>query len=590
MATSKGGLFVHLIPIIKKHSGYIWVGAVATLFANSLALIVPYLIKLSIEVIEKGEPVSIIFTYCLYMIGLTIVAGLFRFTMRRTIIWASRKAEYDIRGLMFTKWLELDSSYYDLTKTGKLMAHATNDIEAVRMMTGPGIMHILNTIISTVVAIGFMSSLSVQLTIATVLPLLMLALSYNVLGQLVHKKFTKIQEHFAYMTSQVQENIAGIRVIKAYGREESEINRFEKISQEYADMNLDMMKIYGFFRPLLFAISGGVSLLVLYVGGKQVAAGTISLGTLVAFFGYLGWLVWPMMALGWVISLYQRGTASLKRINTILNTETKIVNSGEKAAPQRDITGSIEFRNLNFTYPASKDEQPPEILKSISLTIEAGSRVGITGPTGSGKTTLVSLIPRLYPAKPGELFIEGIDSTLWPLEKLRAAIGYVSQETFLFSDTLEANINFSSDEVSPEKIIESARLAALHEDVEGFPEKYDTILGERGITLSGGQKQRAALARAILKSPSIIILDDATSSVDTETEQDIFKNLNEVLPGRTSIIISHRISSLKDCDKIIYLDNGVIAEEGSHEALIAQGGMYALLYKRQMMEDKLENM
>ncbi len=590
MAINKGGLFVHLKPILKKHSKFIWLGAFATLFANSLVLINPYLVKLAFDAVENGEPMSVVFELCMYMLGLTVVGGLFRFVMRRTIIWASRKTEYDLRGALFAKWLDLDSYYYDHTRTGDLMAHATNDIEAVRMMVGPGIMHILNTVVSTVVAIAFMAKLSVTLTLTTVLPLLLLALSYNVLGQLVHKKFLAIQEHFSFMTSQVQENMAGVRVIRAYGRENSEVDRFSGISQKYADMNLDMMKVYGFFRPLLFAIAGGVSLLVLWIGGREVINGTISLGTLVAFYGYLGWLVWPMMALGWVISLYQRGKASLQRINKILDTETKVSNPDKPEATPHKIKGKIEFRDLTFAYPTANDQDSPTVLKNINLVIEGGSRLGVTGPTGSGKTSLVSLIPRVYSVEAGKLFIDGIDSTLWPLNKLREAIGFVAQETFLFSDTLEANINFAKDENLVSKITETARLAALHDDVESFPEKYDTILGERGITLSGGQKQRTALARAILKSPSIIILDDATSSVDTETEQEIFKNLDEVLPGRTSIIISHRVSSLKDCDKIIYLEEGQIVEEGTHQSLVAQNGPYASLYRRQVMEDKLENM
>ena len=590
MENKKGGQFAHLIPILKKHVRYLWIGAIATIFANSLALITPYLVKEAFDAVQAKEPMSVVFTLCAYMIGLTLAAGVFRFVMRRTIIWASRKAEYDLRGVLFAKWLDLDPSYYDRTRTGDLMAHATNDIEAVRMMIGPGIMHLMNTFVSTIVAIAFMLKLSTTLTITTVLPLFLLALSYNILGQLVHKKFTVIQEKFSFLTAQVQENLAGVRVVRAYGREHSETDRFAKTSRDYADLNLDMMKVYGFFRPLLYVIAGGITLLVLYIGGREIIAQKITLGTMVAFYGYLGWLVWPMMALGWVVSLYQRGTASLKRINVILDTESKIVRADKPQNPTSDVKGRIEFKNLSFSYPVPASVTARTELTDINLVIESGSRLGITGPTGSGKTSLVALIPRLYPVAAGQLFIDGIDITLWPLDKLRDAIGYVSQETFLFSDTLGANINFSSDDQLSERIIDISRLAALHEDVESFPDQYDTILGERGITLSGGQKQRTALARAILKSPSIIILDDATSSVDTETEQHIYENLEQVLPGRTSIIISHRVSSLKNCDKIIYLENGRIIEEGNHESLVLKGGAYAALFKRQMMEDQLESM
>jgi len=592
MATDKGGRFVHLTPILKKYKRYIIVGSVAAVFANSLMLIIPYLLKLAFEAVEAKEPASVIFTFCVYMLSLAVVAGIFRFIMRRTIIWASRKAEYDLRGMLFAKWLSLDPSYYNNTRTGDLMAHATNDMDAIRMMVGPGIMHIFNTFVSVIVAIGFMVTLSVKLTLLTVLPMMILALGVNKIGGLVHKKFLAIQEHFSYLTSRVQENMAGVRVIKAYRRENSEIERFGKVSQEYADMNLGMMRVIGLFQPLISGIAGLVTLMVLYIGGREITAGQISLGTLVAFFGYLGWLIWPMMALGWVISLYQRGTASLDRINKILNAEPTITNPESGGTVPENIRGKIEFKNLTFTYPVNNDSgksQQPE-LKDINLIIEPGTRLGIIGPTGSGKTTLVSLIPRLYPTEPGQMFIDDIDITQWPLDDLRRAIGFVPQETFLFSDTLQANIDFSSDQTVHGGVVEAARLSALHDDIEHFPGKYETILGERGITLSGGQKQRTALARAIMKSPSIIILDDATSSVDTETEEQIFANLEKVLPGRTSIIISHRVSSLQNCDKIIYLDGGRIVEQGSHEALVARGGAYATLYKRQLMEARLEKM
>jgi len=592
MANNKGGRFAHLTPILRKYKRYIIIGALASVLANSLMLITPYLLKLAFDAVENKQPPSVIFNLCAYMLALAIVAGLFRFLMRRTIIWASRIAEYDLRALLFAKWLSLDSTYYDNTRTGDLMAHATNDIEAVRMMTGPGIMHVFNTLVSVVVAMAFMLTLSVKLTLYTILPMILLVLSVNRIGGLVHKRFLAIQEHFSYLTSRVQENLSGVRVIKAYRREASEIERFGEVSKTYADMNLGMMRVMGLFQPLIYTIAGIITLMVLYVGGLEITGGRISIGTLVAFFGYLAWLIWPMMALGWVISLYQRGTASLDRINKILNTEPNITDPGPSSAVPDKIRGKIEFRNLTFSYISSNGHNgssEPE-LHDINLVIEPGTRLGIIGPTGSGKTTLVSLIPRLYPTGPGQLFIDGLDITLWPLAELRRAVGFVPQETFLFSDTLEANIDFSSEQTVHDHVVDAARLSALHEDIEQFPRKYETILGERGITLSGGQKQRTALARAIMKSPAIIILDDATSSVDTETEGQIFSNLEKVLPGRTSIIISHRVSSLQNCNLIIYLDGGRIVEQGSHEALVRQGGAYAALYRRQLMEARLEQM
>jgi ATP-binding cassette subfamily B multidrug efflux pump len=592
MANKNPGRFAHITPILRKYKGYIIIGGAAAVLANSLMLIIPYLVKLAFDAVSAKKPSAVILHYGLYMAALAVIAGVFRFVMRRTIIWASRIAEYDLRGLLFTKWLSLDPSYYDNTRTGDLMAHATNDIEAIRMMIGPGIMHIFNTFVSVVVAIAFMMTLSVKLTLFTVVPMIALALGVNRIGGLVHKRFLAIQEHFAYLTSRVQENLAGVRVIKAYRRERSEIERFGKVSQQYADMNLGMMRVIGLFQPMISGIAGLVTLMVLYVGGREITAGHITLGTLVAFFGYLGWLVWPMMALGWVISLYQRGTASLDRINKILNTEPNIKNPGHIENIPKDIRGKIEFRNLTFTYLSHNGAEHPgeSVLTDINLVIEPGTRLGIIGPTGSGKTTLVSLIPRLYPTQPGQIFVDDIDITRWPLDKLRRAIGFVPQETFLFSDTLEANIDFSSENSVRSEAIEAARLSALHDDIEQFPNQYETILGERGITLSGGQKQRTALARAIMKSPSIIILDDATSSVDTDTEEKIFENLEKVLPGRTSIIISHRVSSLQNCNLVIYLENGRIAEQGSHEELVKLGGSYAYLYQRQLMEAQLEKM
>jgi len=588
MENNSSGRFKHLLPILRKYQGYLWLGAVATIFANVLVLIVPYLVKLAFEAVEAGRPASEIFHLCLYMVILAVVGGVFRFGMRRTIIWASRKAEFNIRNILFEKFLSLDQSYYHNTKTGDLMAHSTNDVEAVRMMIGPGTMHILNAIVSVTVSVGFMVTLSLKMTVYAILPLILLSFVVNRIGTIVHRRFLVIQEHFSFLTTRVQENLAGVRVIKAYRREDSEIERFGGVSRRYATMNLSMARVVGLFHPMIFGIAGLVSLMILYVGGTEINSQKITLGTLVAFFGYLGWLTWPMMALGWVVSLYQRGMASLGRINKILNTKAKVEDPAVPDAKAGEIKGRIEFKNLTFNYPGSDDDEP--VLQNIDLTIEPGMRVGLTGPTGSGKTTLVSLIPHLFTAESGQLFIDNIDVNLWPLKYLRRGVGFVPQETFLFSNTLENNIDLGNDRSDADDIVKVADLAALHKDVESFPGGYETILGERGITLSGGQKQRTALARAIIRRPSILILDDATSSVDTETEDEIFTRLQKVFPGRTSIIISHRVASLKGCDLIVYLEGGIIAEQGTHDELLARRGPYAALYRRQLKEAELDSM
>ncbi len=575
--------FAVLAKYLKGYKGYLIFGAVAVIFANGLLLINPYVLKLIFDALEKSEPQETVFWYVLLMLGLSITAGIFRFFMRRTIIWMSRKLEYDLRDELFTHLLTLSPAFYDRNRTGDIMAKMTNDLEAVRMMIGPGIMQISNSIVTITVALSFMIFLSPKLTLYALLPAVLLPFLVNRLGNLVHKKYSKIQEHFSVLTAAAQENLAGIRVVKAYRQEEQEIEHFGKISQQYVKLNMDMAKLYGIMFPLLIFVASLLNLAVLYFGGLDVIEGRIPLGTIVAFFAYLTMLFWPIMAGGWVVSLYQRGTASLDRINDVLNTQSVVKNDREDMYTG-EMKGEIEFRNLVFAY----DGLP--ILNGISLKIKPGMTVGVVGSVGSGKTTLVSLLPRLYPVKRGMLFIDGVDLNDWDLASLRKQIGFATQEPFLFSDSLRDNLRFGEADAAEEKVHEVAEVAALTKDIEQFPAGFDTVVGERGITLSGGQKQRTAIARALLPDPAVVVLDDATSAVDTETEDQINVRMHAALKHRTTFIISHRVSSVKEANLIIYLVDGKIAEQGNHHELIEQNGLYAELYRAQLLAEEIEKL
>lgn len=575
--------FAVLAKYLKGYKGYLIFGAVAVLFANGLLLINPYVLKLIFDSLEKNDPQETILGYVLLVLALSISAGIFRFFMRRTIIWMSRKLEYDLRDELFAHLLTLSPAFYDRNRTGDIMAKMTNDLEAVRMMIGPGIMQIANSIVTIAVALSFMIFLSPKLTLYALMPAVLLPFLVNKLGNMVHKKYSKIQEHFSVLTAAAQENLAGIRVVKAYRQEEEEIAHFGKVSQQYVKLNMEMAKLYGIMFPLLIFVASLLNLAVLYFGGLDVIEGRIPLGTIVAFFAYLTMLFWPIMAGGWVVSLYQRGTASLDRINAVLNTPSIVKNdhTGMHVAPMK---GEIEFRNLVFAY----DGLP--ILNGISLHIKPGQTVGIVGSVGSGKTTLVSLLPRLYPVARGMLFIDGVDLNDWDLASLRKQIGFATQEPFLFSDSLRDNLRFGDADAAEERVREVAEVSALTKDIEQFPEGYDTVVGERGITLSGGQKQRTAIGRALLPDPSVVVLDDATSAVDTETEDQINERMHAALKHRTTFIISHRVSSVKEADLIIYLVDGKIAERGNHHELIAHNGYYADLYRSQLLAEEIEKL
>ena len=557
----------------------IW-GILAIVITTIFTMAAPWILRQAINALETDVTTRKLIIYALAILGVTIIQGIFRFLMRQTMIVASRRIEYELRSDLFSHILKLDRPYFDNTPTGDIMARMTNDLLAVRAMVGPGIMYFISTIFTFVVAVALMSVINVKLTLIAFISLPFISCLTFIISKEVHKRYAKIQEQYSTITTDVQENLSGIRVIKAYVQEDNALERFGRLNRDYIRKNLSMIRIWGLFFPVIFGFAGISIALVLWVGGNQVISGSIMLGDLVAFTAYLMLLMWPMAALGWVMGLYQRGMASMKRIAQILNSSPVIISPASNAIKKK-IQGKIEFKNLKFAYNGKL------VLNNINLTIVPGATIAILGHTGCGKTSLVSLIPRLYPIQKGMLYIDDTDINDYDLKNLRSQIGLVAQETILFSQTIESNIAFGNDADS--SIIEKmTSIAGLADDMEGFPAGYKTMLGERGITLSGGQKQRTALARALAIKPKILILDDAFSSVDTKTEEEILQNLRQVFSNCTTILISHRVSTVKDSDMIVVLDEGCIAETGNHEQLIAAGGLYNKLCERQLLSQELE--
>jgi ATP-binding cassette, subfamily B, multidrug efflux pump len=550
--------------------------------------------------------------FCMILIGVMLVKGFLSFWTRWILIGVSREIEYDLRNDMLARLVELEPEFYVRNRTGDLMSRATNDLNAVRMVLGPGIMYSATTIVTMIVAVFFMVKLSASLTLWVLLPVPVVAFAVRYFGETIHRLSEQIQAALGTLSTRAQENLTGIRVIRAYAQEKPEIEAFDLANRDYVNRNIKLIATWSLFFPFLTALIGITFVILLGKGGRDVIDHRFTVGTMWAFYWFLGQLVFPMIALGWVTNIFQRGAASMGRLNYILHAKARIGDSasavevrdgnGASAARNGDlgqaatelessIRGEIEFRHLTFTYPTARNEDGTgggSVLREIHLHVPAGSTLAIVGPTGSGKSTLAALIARLWDAPPGTLFLDGRSIREYPLAEVRRAIGYVPQDTFLFSDTLRENIAFGVNTALEENIFEAAEIASISGEIQSFPQRYDTMVGERGITLSGGQKQRTSLARAVLRQPKILILDDALSSVDTDTEERILRRLRDVMRARTSILISHRVSTVKNADQIVVLRDGRIIERGTHDELLALGGYYADLNQKQMLEEELE--
>ncbi len=585
--------FGRLLPYLLRYRQAFLSGLACVIVTTAIQLLSPWVLKGAIDDLNTGVTRGKLAMYAGLLLAIAIVGGLFRFLMRRILIGASRDIEYDVRNAFFARLEQMPLAYYQARRTGDLMSRATNDLNAVRMMIGPAVMYSANTVLVFIVAILLMASIDGRLTLIALLPLPLVTISVKYFGHAIHTRFEAIQAQLADLSAVVQEALSGVRVVRAYNQEPHELARFRDANDEYLRRNRVLIRLQGFFYPSMTLFLGFGSLLVLWIGSREAISGRITVGEFVAFNAYLVMLSWPMIAFGWVTNILQRGMASWKRMLDVLDAQPDIDDRDVTAAGRAvTIRGTIEIRHLTFAYLPNG----PNVLTDVSLRIDAGETAAFIGATGSGKSTLISLLARLHNPPPGTVFIDGVDIRQIPLATVRGAIGFVPQEPFLFSDTIAENIMFGVDggtspeprgEVLATRMKEVAAVARLDKDVNAFPHAYATLVGERGITLSGGQKQRTAIARALMVDPRILILDDAMSAVDTYTEEEILTRLRDVMADRTSLMVSHRVSTVRDADQIFVLDQGRIAESGTHGELVSKGGLYAALHKRQLLEEEL---
>jgi ATP-binding cassette subfamily B protein len=605
-----GPAFRRLLPFVLRYRREFSIGLLCVFATTAIQLLPPWVLKFAVDDLTTGVTRTKLIWYAGLILVIALAGAIFRFYMRRILIGASREIEYDIRNAFFARLQRMPLGYYQARRTGDLMSRATNDLNAVRMMIGPAVMYTSSTILVFIVAIVVMLSIDVRLTLIALLPLPFVSLSVHYFGRAIHQRFEAIQAQFSEVSAVVQENLAGVRVVRAYGQEPHEIERFRAANEEYVGRNRVLIRLQGLFYPSMTFFLGLGALLVLWMGGQAVIRGRITLGEFFAFNSYLAMLSWPMIAFGWVTNILQRGMASWKRMLEVMDAEPSISDQHvTEHGRALEIRGKLEIRDLTFTYPGS--ERP--VLQDVSLVIEAGQTAALVGATGSGKSTLISLLPRLHEPPPQTVLLDGVDVREIPLGKLRGAIGFVPQEPFLFSTSIAENIRFiersqagpldlrtpgpsdpqtvgPSDPriVGPSDLVDAAAVARLDKDVESFPMGYETIIGERGITLSGGQKQRTAIARAVFADPRLLVLDDALSAVDTYTEDEILARLRGVMRQRTSIIVAHRVSTVRHADQIFVLDQGRIVERGTHDTLVARDGLYASMYRKQLLEEELE--